>query len=69
MQLRYAKEHLYMGSTLELVHHQVSSVLVSSSVHSVKHTKHTQDRKMGVIAFDQCRSLMAFGTHLGLSEI
>ena len=35
-----------MGSTLELVHHQVSSVLVITSVHSVKQAKRTQDRKI-----------------------
>lgn len=31
-----------MGSTLDLVHRQLSSVLVISSVHSLKHI---QDRK------------------------
>ena len=60
--LHYVKGNLYMGSILELVHQQVSSALVISSVHSVKQAKHIQGRKMGVIAFDQCRSFKAFGT-------
>ena len=65
--LHHTKGNEHMGSTLELVHHQLSSVFVISSDRNVKQAKHIQDGKMGLVAFDQCRSLKAFGTHLGLS--